>query len=156
MKVKIAQADVMGLAAIVIIIIAILIFAAGDYMKNDGLSYKQEFTREQLAYGVMNSFLKTTSRDCGKLSMSQLLQDCSGTSQKISCGVLDSCSYVYQEAKEIFSSTLDEWRVGYGFKAFNDNKSIISIGKGCSLNKKSRQFPIAAEEGILMVQMDIC
>ncbi len=156
MKAKNAQADVMGLVVITIIIIAIIIFADGANMADEELRYKQEFVQEQLAYGIANSFLKTTSRDCGKLSMTQLLQDCSSSNTKISCGVLDSCSYVYQEAKEIFSGTLDEWEVGYGFKAFDGNRSIILIGKGCSLNKKSRQFPIATEEGILTVQMDIC
>src|SRR3989338_2223090 len=132
MKAKFAQADVIGLAAIALIIITILIFAARDNMKDDGLGYKQEFTREQLAYGVMNAFLKTTSRDCGGLSMTKLLQDCSSSNAKISCGVLDSCSYVYQEAKEIFSSALDESKIGYGFKAFDGNGSVILIGKGCS------------------------
>lgn len=158
-KIRKAQTEVMGLAIIVIIAIAGILFAANFAQSKKEASYKEEFTGTYLAYNAAYVFLGTTSRDCGKLAMSELLQDCAHNNAglRITCGALDSCDYAEQEAKEIFGKTLGEWNTGYEFTVYSGNTKIFSVGKGCiGSNKKSKQFPINSGEDALIVSMAIC
>lgn len=152
-----AQIEIMGLAILTLIIVATILFASRIMLNKEEIDYKKEF-KEQLSSNIVEVFLRTTS-NCGKLTMAELLQDCSNNnlSSRINCGILDSCSYVEKEAKEIFSNTLEEWNVNYEFKAFFDeNKPLLYLGDKCYANKKAKFFPIPTEKGILIVGMSIC
>ena len=152
-----AQTEIMGFAIIAIILIAGILFAAKLVQTKEEISYKKEFISSYLSYNMAGVFLRTASRDCGSLSMSELLLNCADNSAdfRITCGTLDSCAYVEQEAKEIFGKTMDEWNAGYEFTASSSNNNILSFGE-CGNNKKSKQTYVAAEKEVLTVSMDIC
>ena len=157
-KIRKAQTEVMGLAIISIIAILGILFAAKLAQNKEEINPKEELINLHLSYNMADVFLKTTSRDCGRLSMSELLQDCADNNagSRITCGTLDSCAYAEQEAKQIFWKTLGGWNTGYEFTAFSNDNKIFSVGKGCSGNKKSKEFPITGGEEVLIVSMDIC
>ncbi|MEK6949600.1 MAG: hypothetical protein AABX34_05225 [Nanoarchaeota archaeon] len=157
-KTKKAQTEIMGLAVIFILVISGILFAANFAQGKKEANYKEEFIGVYLAYNTAFVFLGATSRDCGGLSMSELLQDCADNNAglRITCGALESCAYAEQEAKEIFGKTLGEWNTGYEFTASSGDNKIFSVGRGCSGSKKSKQFPINSGEEVLTVSMDIC
>lgn len=155
---KKAQIEIIGLMIAVILILALIFFAAKYSTSKDTLNYKQEFVQAEMASNMLNALLSSTSRDCNNLSISELLQECSNELSSIRCaGSMGPCDYVKQEAMEIFGKTLAEWKVNYEFKAFkNEENPIISLGSKCGANKKSKLFPIPSNSGILFVKLDIC
>ena len=157
-KSKKAQTEVMGLAIIFLLVIFGILFAANFSQNKKETSQKEEFLGMYLAYNIADTFLKTTSRDCGGLSMSEILQDCASNNAglRITCGTLDSCAYTEQEAKEIFGKTLGEWNTGYEFTASSGGNKILSAGGGCRGNRKSKQFTISSGEEALIVSTAIC
>ncbi len=157
-KAKKAQTEIMGLAVILFLVISGILFAANFSQSKKEASQKEEFMDIYLSYSLAGIFLKTTSRDCGKLAMSELLQDCADNDagSRITCGTLDSCAYAEQEAKEIFGKVLGERNIGYEFTASSGSNEMFSVGKGCGSNKNSKQFPISSGEQALTVSMAIC
>ena len=155
---KKAQIEMMGLMIAVILILALVFFAAKYSGTKGTLSYKQEFSRSEMASNMLNALLSSTSRGCNNLSISELLQECGNELSSIRCdGSIGPCDYVKQEANEIFGKTLEKWKVNYEFKAFkNEEKLMVSLGSQCGANKKSKLFPIPSNSGILFVKLDIC
>ena len=104
---KKAQTEIMGLAIVVILIIIGMTFVIRFMLAKEPVDIKAEFTRAEIASNTLNTLLKTVSKDCNGLSMTELLQDC-GQSQSIFCNGQRSCIYVEEATQEIFSKTLDE------------------------------------------------
>tara|TARA_B100000315_G_C14425095_1_gene517425 strand:- start:7 stop:633 length:627 start_codon:yes stop_codon:yes gene_type:complete len=76
-------------------------------------------------------------------------------------GIMSSCEYVNETAKDIFEKTLKEWGTDYVFKVFLDDEDspIIFLPeprKECPGNKKSKLFPLPTDTGVLSVKLDIC
>jgi len=150
---KKAQAEIMGLAIIVILIIIGMFFLI-KFLTIDTIDYKKQYTQAELASNMINTFLRTTST-CDGFSMTELLQNCN-QDKSIICSGESSCDYVSATAQQIFKETLDKWNVDYEFKVFNDNDAIITLGKKCVLDKKSKLFPIPTSSGVVFVEMDVC
>jgi len=150
--IKKAQAEIMGLAIIVILIIIGMFFLI-KFLTIDTIDYKKQYTQAELVSNMITTFLRTTS-DCG-FSMTELLQDCN-QDKSIICNDESSCDYVSVTAQQIFMETLEKWNVDYEFKVFNDNDAIITLGEKCVLDKKSKLFPIPTSSGNLFVEMDVC
>lgn len=151
---KKGQQEIMGLV-IVIILIVLAILVIAKLSPNQKFSYKEEYEKSMLASSMLNALLTTTST-CNELSFSQILQDCADDAL-IKCNEESSCAYFEQQAREIFRSTLEQWKVYYEFRAFYDKeKPILPLGNACAGNKKSELFPLPAETGILFVKLDIC
>ncbi len=154
---KKAQSEIMGLAIVVILLILGMTFVIRFMASKEPVDYKKQFTQSELASNMINTFLKSTSRDCNGLSMTELLQDC-GQSRGIICGNdMDSCEYVEDTAQFVFSNTLEAWKMDYEFKAFADEEEpIFTLGKTCLGSKKSKLFPIPTASRTLFVKLDIC
>ena len=152
---KKGQQEIMGLAvAIVLIIIGILVVVKLNSFET--ASYKKDYEQLELASSMLNTILAATSRDCNGLSMAQILQDCAYNSSSSKCNGENSCIYFEQQSREIFSNTLDAWKINYEFSVFYDEESpIIRFGSSC-INKKSELFPTPTESGTLSVKLDIC
>jgi len=73
---KKAQTEIMGLVIIIVLIIMIIAFATKLVVFDEPVDYKKQFTNTQITSNMINTLLKTTSRDCNGLSMTELLQDC--------------------------------------------------------------------------------
>ena len=69
----------------------------------------------------------------------------------------DSCEFVENSAKDIFSKTLDEWKYQYEFLVYQDiNIPKIKIGNKCAGEKKSESYSISSGSGTIYLKLDIC
>ena len=154
---KKSQTEIMGLAVIVILLIIGMTFVIRFMLNQEPIDYKKQFTQAEIASNMINTFLKSTSRDCNDLSMSELLQDC-GQSISILCeNGQDSCEYVNGTAEFIFGKTLESWNIDYEFKVFFIEESpLFTLGSPCPASKKSKTFPIPTSSGTLSVKLDVC
>ena len=154
---KKSQMEIIGLAVVVILITLAMIFVIRFSVLNKPEDLKKDFTQTQLSSNMVNTFLKSTSRNCNGLSMTELLQDCAQI-QGIYCGnELPSCEYVLEAAREVFGSTLNAWNLDYEFKTYIDeNSPIFSLGETCPGAKKSKLFLVPTSAQTLSIKLDIC
>ena len=154
---KKSQTEIIGLAIVVVLLIIGMTFVIRFMLEKEPVDYKKQFTQAEIASNMLNTLLKTTSKDCNELTMTQLLQDC-GHSKSIFCenGQV-SCDYAEETAREVFSNTLDAWKLDYEFKAFQQEESpIFTLGTACPASRKSKTFPIPTGSGTLFVKLDVC
>lgn len=151
--------EVIGLAIVIAILIVGLLFVVKFIVLKEPVEYKKSYTQTELASNMLNTFLKTTSRDCYKLSMTELLQDCAQIASITCENGLSSCNYVEETANYLFSETLGNWNLRYYFSAFFEAGSdLIQSGNECQYkaDKKSKLFPVPTAAGVLSVKLDIC
>ncbi|MBI2134986.1 hypothetical protein HYU09_03270 [Candidatus Woesearchaeota archaeon] len=154
---KKSQTEIIGLAIVVVLLVIGMTFVIRFMLAKETVDYKKQFTQAEIASNMLNTFLKSTSKDCNGLTMTELLQDC-GHSKSIFCqnGQV-SCDYARDTAKEVFNKTLDAWSLDYEFKAFQQEESpIFTLGSPCPASKKSKTFPIPTGSGTLFVRLDVC
>ncbi|MBL7055545.1 hypothetical protein ISS07_01390 [Candidatus Woesearchaeota archaeon] len=154
---KKAQTEIMGIAIVVILLVVGMTFVIKFMLDRDPIDYKKSFTQAEIASNTLNTFLKTGSRDCNGLTMTELLQDCA-QSRGIFCqtGKI-SCDYVKGTAEEIFGKTLEVTSIDYEFSVFmQEDSSIFTLGEACPGSKKSKTFPLPTSAGTLFVKLDIC
>ena len=151
---KKGQQEIMGLAIVILLIIlAVLVIA--KLSPNKEFYFKKEYEQSELASGMLNALLTTTTRDCNWLSIGDILQDCAVNNGN-KCNGQNSCSYFEQQSGEIFGNTLDLWKINYKFSAFyNEESPIIELGRQC-INKKSEMSLLPTKTGVLSVKLDIC
>lgn len=152
-----SQTEIIGLAIVVVLLIIGMTFIIRFMLAKEPVDYKKQFTQAEIASNMLNTFLKSTSRDCNGLTMTELLQDC-GHSKSIFCqDGRASCGYAEAAATEVFNSTLDSWNLDYELLAFQQEESpIFTLGKACPASKKSKTFPIPTGSGTLFVKLDVC
>ncbi|MDP6547359.1 MAG: hypothetical protein QF917_00150 [Candidatus Woesearchaeota archaeon] len=156
-KMKKGQTEIMGLAIVVILLILGMTFVIRFMINKEPVDYKKQFTQAELASNMLNTFLKSTSKDCNELSMTELLQDC-GQNRGIYCeNGKDSCVYAEETAQFVFANTLEKWNLDYELNAFVDEEDpIFVLGEVCPGSKKSKLFPIPTSSRTLFVKLDIC
>ena len=153
---KKAQTEIIGLTMVLILILLGMVIVV-RFATEEPIDYKKQFTQAELASNTLNALLDTTSL-CDEFSMAGLLQHCNLANPNINCSgvIVNSCSYFLQESQKIFEETLEKWAVDYEFKVFDDEKTLITLGKACVGDKKSKLFPVPTNSGILSVKLDIC
>ena len=154
---KKSQTEIIGLAIVVVLLIIGMTFVIRFMLAKEPVDYKKQFTQAEIASNMLNTFLKSSSKDCNGLTMTELLQDC-GHSKNIFCqdGKV-SCNYAEEAAREVFNNTLDAWNLDYELKAFQQEESpIFTLGTACPASKKSKTFPIPTGSGALFVKLDVC
>ena len=159
---KKGQMEILGLAVVVVIILVAAVFVV-RFGFNKPTNYRTDFLSSEISSNMLNTFLKTTARDCS-LTMTELLQDCA-QGNSICCLNCDgsetekvySCKYAESTANEIFSKTLDKWKMKYEFSAYADaNSPLIRLGIRCSGEKDSSTWPIPISAGSIYIKLDIC
>tara|TARA_Y100000310_G_C20546348_1_gene745776 strand:- start:118 stop:594 length:477 start_codon:yes stop_codon:yes gene_type:complete len=157
MRTRKAQTEIIGLAIVVLLLIIGMTFVIRFMMAKEPIDYKKQFTQAEIASNMINTFLKSTSKDCNGLSMTELLQDC-GQSMGIFCENGEgSCTYVNRTAAFIFEQTLEEWKIDYEFKVFQQEENPkFTLGTPCPASKKSKTFPIPTSSGTIFVKLDVC
>ncbi len=158
---KRSQMEIMGLAVVVILIILAMTFVVRFVILKEPSNIKKSFTHTELASNMVNTFKKSTSRDCYGLSMTELLQDCAQTlpTGSISCeNGKGSCAYVNSTFAEIINKTLEAWNLGYEFRVFFEGESpIFKFGEECEGERTRETFPTPTRlYKTLNVQLDIC
>ena len=154
---KKAQMEILGLAIVVVMILIATIFVVRFLVIKTPTEYRKGFISSELASNMLSTFLKTASKDCRFVTMTELLQDCA-QSESITCDDgQKSCAYVKSTAIDIFAQTFDKWNMQYEFLAYVDiNNPLISYGKQCKAEKRSKLFPIPISAATMYVKLDIC
>jgi hypothetical protein len=162
---KKAQMEILGLAIVVVLIVLASLFVVRFVLLKEPDDFRGDFVQSQTASNMINTFLKTTAVDCSKISMTELLQDCA-RGEGICClncydgdtlNDVYSCQFVQDAAAEVFSETLDVWKMKYYFLAYDDQTNPeIELGSACKGAKKSKTFPLPIDGGTMFVKLDIC
>jgi hypothetical protein len=161
---KKSQMELMGLAIVVLLLLVGLTFAIRFVVLKKPNNFKKGFIDTELASNTLNTFLKTNSRDCRKLTMSELIQDCAkGYPGTIDCNddiliTNFSCNYVEDTAASIFSNTLGRINARYQLLAYTQDTQttpFIEIGQRCQADKKSKTFLVPSTVTV-NVRLDIC
>lgn len=149
--------EILGLAIVVVLILVATIFVVRFLVIKSPTEYRKGFVSAELASNMLSTFLKTASKDCSQLTMTELLQDCA-QARSISCdNGQDSCKYAESTANHVFENTFDKWNMKYEFLAYTDaNQPFIKIGKPCRAEKRSKLFPIPIISATMYAKLDIC
>lgn len=161
-----AQMEILGLAIVVVIIlVAAMIYLRLSAGKKE-IDYRNPFTSSETASNMLNTFLDTTSRDCSRLTMTELLQDCAQLGAFVCENGQNSCDYAESAANEIFSKTLDKRKVKYEFMVCTNfdyknagctpSSVLIEAGSKCLGEKEFKLFPIPVSAGTMYVKLDLC
>ena len=157
---KKSQMEILGLAIVVVILlVGIAIFA--KIRQNKQPDSRNDFISSELASNMINTFLKTSAKDCSQLTMSELLYDCARGTELIcnDAANSNSCDYVKLTADDIFQKTFDKWKIKYEFLAYTDiNSPLVKVNSGepCKGEKTSKTFPLPVVTGNMFVKLDIC
>ncbi len=159
---KKSQMEIMGLVIIVILITLGLFFVVRFMITKQPSEIKKYYTRTETTANILNSLLKTNSKDCYGMTTTQLLQDCAenkDTLNQIKCeNEQYSCDHALYIIKTIFDATLKEWGdQNFDFKASVNNNLILNYtNKGCFGEKESKQYYIPTEIGTLIINLEVC
>lgn len=158
---KKSQMEILGLAIVVVIILLAMFYVFKFISFQKPSQTRNDFVSLELASDTVNAFLKTTSRDCSQLSMTELLQDCAeGTGFRCDDPASsDSCKYMQSTADEIFGKTLRAWKIKYMFTAYysyDKSKVLAKSGEACPGEKILTIYPIPISTGQINVELDIC
>lgn len=154
---KRAQMEILGLTIVIALILIAAVFIVRFSVLNEEEQYRGDFLSSEIPSNALNTFLKTASRNCFQLTMTELLQDCAQIRNIICEDGKGSCIFVNSTALEIFGKTLDKWNMKYEFLAYTDiNKPLIRLGSACKGQKKSKQFPIPISSAVMYVKMEVC
>lgn len=149
--------EIMGLAIVVILLVVGMTFVIRFMLSKEPVDIKKQFSQGAAATNTLNTFLKTNARDCNRLKMTELLQDCAHNKNILCPSGLDSCQYAEDAATEIFSETLDAWNFAYLFTVFQDQDfPLMELGTKCPRDQKSKTFPIPSSSGTIFVKLDLC
>jgi len=148
------QMEIMGLAVIVILVSAGILFAVNFIILKEPTDYKKEYTQTELASNIVNTLLRTNA-PCN-LEFRELYQDCGKApgNPQVRCEGVSSCKYINDTTSLILNQTLGKWNIGYEFTAGD----IVNIGS-CPGERKRKIFPIPLDPGgerVLSVTLDIC
>ncbi len=160
---KKAQMEIMGLAIIVILISAAMLFTIRFVVLTEPSTYKKEYMQTELGYNILSTLFKTTVPDCNNRNFEELYRDCAidPDNPQISCDDWStSCAYINKATDDILNDTLGKWNIGYEFIAKTKTTPIPIVRLGsCPTVKKHKSYPIPIDstgENILSVTLDIC
>ena len=149
--------EILGLAIVVVLILIATIFVVRFLVVKSPIEYRKGFVSAEMASNMLSTFLKTASKDCSQLTMTELLQDCSQARSIVCDNGQDSCKYAESTARQVFGNTFDKWNVKYEFLAYTDaNSPLIRLGARCKAEKRSKLFPIPINSGTMYAKLDVC
>ncbi len=150
-----AQAEIIGLVIIVIMITMGMLFMAQFAIKEN--PEKKIFTRKGLAYSSMSAIMKTTVW-CPEISTSlsigtELLEDCAkyynDPDSGFICEGLHSCDFLKEKIDLMLTATLGEWNKDYQLQSnlmIEPVRELINIDRGSCLTSQEKDssglFPI--------------
>ena len=154
-----------------------MVFVIRFIATTDNGSVRKEVSESQIASNYIATYLDTTVSSCRGLSVKELLIDCAeggaapggGT---ISCQTMKSCDMATDVARTIFSKTFDQWKTRYYFSANvktntpfialsfptddPSTPSIVETVTTCKGTKRSKDYPLSTDVGVLHVKLDLC
>ena len=144
------------MAIVVVLLLLAATFVIRFLLVKKSPEYRKSFVSAELASGMINTLLKTTSQSCSKASMKDLLQDCATTQSLVCENGQGSCDYFNEAANGILLQTLNKWNYKYQFTAaVGQESTFVDIGSKCISEKKSETYVVPSAISI-EVKLDIC
>jgi hypothetical protein len=171
MRAKKAQMEILGLAIVVLLLILGMVFVIKFIAMSNGDSIRKEVSESQIASNYIATYLDTTVIECRSLTIKDLLIDCAEdgalpTGGTIMCPTTPqrkSCEMAHIVAKRIFEQTFDQWKTRYYFSAALQNRQPFSELSypglpitPCTGTKRSKDYPLSTDSGVLHVKLDLC
>ena len=165
-----AQAEMIGLVIIVIIItIAMLFYLSSSVSKSADRSsdnIKKKFTENELSMSFVQTLVRTTIVECQDISFDKLVKDCGLEEFIISCAGMNSCEALDYISDIVLEDTLTKLNKAYSFKIdFGDSSQVEPIvyeTSDCQVSTLGRQspgvqpIPYFPEQGTAFLELAIC
>jgi len=157
-RAKRAQMEIMGLAIIMILVALGLLFAV-QWMTKSPKQQVQRAKESVLAANFLNTMLSTTT-DCNKRTVRELLQDCALTSGITKCpDGKDSCTESHDIMAQLFDQTFKQWNLKYHF-AMKGATPIEQLDFGtapCPGEREQKIHPLPVSPGFeISLTLEIC
>ena len=154
---KKAQMEILGLAIVVVLLILGMVFVIEFIVTKKPSNLKKDIVESQVASNYLSTYLDTSVPECNSLTITELLQDCAAQGGIKCQDSKPSCDKAKEVAQAIFARTFDQRKLRYDLSAFLSEKTpILSVGKICTGEKRSKTFPIPTRAGTLFVRLNIC
>jgi hypothetical protein len=162
---KKAQAEIMGLIVIVILVVVAMIFVLQFTVLRKPETVKT-YSDIEIANNMLTSLLQTTT-DCHGLTFTDLLKDCAATEDVRCDDNMKSCAYLDETVNYLFNNTLDEWGRSYNFTAilpdraalgFDVNPIVLTKASGYCTGEIIPAQPhlISVAGSIMTIYLDMC
>lgn len=163
--------EIMGLVVIVILITLGLFFVVRFMIAKQPSEVKKSYTRTETTANILNTLLKTTTKDCYGMNIMQLLQDCAVNKETHNYLICEnnqnSSEYAQIIIETIFNETLIRWgNQSFDFKVYIDtnNNNLIDEeeiilqyeNQGCSGEREAKQSYIPTDVGIMTINLEVC
>lgn len=177
-----AQAEIVGITIVMVLIMLGIIFAIRFVIVPDGQNIKQNYDRNQMAANFMDAMLKTTT-ECHGLTFTDLVQACAQARENPTAftyrcpevtGICDeqcdTCTFLNKSLEILIDDSLylmPQYSYDFFICRFDtvsnrcfDTDILSTFQKGGCLGRSrdfdSKQQPIPTEVGNRVVQMYIC
>lgn len=152
------QMEIMGLAIIVILIALGLLFAV-QWMTKAPKQQVQRAKESVLAANFLNTMLSTTT-ECNKRTVRELLQDCALTQGITKCpDGKDSCAEAHGIMAALFEQTFTQWNLKHHF-TMTGPTSIEQLDFGttpCPAEREQKIHPLPVSPGFeISLSLEIC
>jgi len=157
MQNKKSQMEIMGLVIIIILVSIGMLFAIQFLMKKPTGRETAAVKESTVAANFLNTMLSTTT-DCYKRNMKELLQDCALTGGSTNCFGLSSCDYVSDQIEILLNNTLAKWKKDYYFTISGaPDVEKISFGNEClDCEREAKIQPVVVRPGFeIELRLDI-
>ncbi len=164
---KRSQAEIMGLAIIVLLISVGFIFYVAFTVTKTPSRVAEVYKYDQMGENMVNALLEITVPDCEDYSIEQLISDCA-MQERIRCPA-SSCDELRDVIETIFEGTLNHWYVSYYFTIKKDDNDIMTPINAGDYNEERSCDPENDETerpgwlpvsvfpyGDVIVRLDIC
>jgi len=150
-----AQTEIMGLVMIVILVTIILLFVIKFSINSQSKTVKQDIFNQKLASNTLNVLLSTTT-DCNRATISELLKDCAEYKPEgsIECSTENSCAFVTYLISDYLNQTIKVQEKDYEF--LFDEAEINIITEVCQKSLKQATANIPLRYGTKDIKLKIC
>ncbi|MCA9477611.1 MAG: hypothetical protein KC535_00505 [Nanoarchaeota archaeon] len=167
---KKAQAEIIGLMIIVIIITLAMLFYLSYVTTESDSSTKsnirKEFIDNELSMSFVQAAVRTTVPECGNLPLDILIKDCGLQERRISCAGMTTCEAVSITLETIKNETLDVWDKSYSLLVdYGETSQIDTLefdAYDCAEGTVGRRapgvqpIPYYPEPGTAFLELAIC
>lgn len=155
------QAEIFGIAIVVVMIIFILLFVLRFKSSETLSTTKTDVTYTKLAWNFINTITKTNT-GCEGISIGDLLIDCAKPTnlRYINCNGVSSCKYANDTISDILKNTLGKRNDKYVFSATKGNTKLFddirTTGTDLCNASDYANVPISTGREIIEISIKIC
>ncbi|MBN1376915.1 hypothetical protein JW949_01125 [Candidatus Woesearchaeota archaeon] len=123
-KTRNAQAEIMGLMVIVVLVTLGFFFAVSLRSNIKTSDIQSDYTDKQLSTTFIIALLQTNIKDCPEYNVEDLIIDCA-TGENIECNWVGSCDMLETTLNEITDKSLIKWNSAFNLSVWDNEDNII-------------------------------